>query len=74
VERGEGRLARATCFDECGHRQRRPGRGVGAIDRQPGVEGTVLPFGDGQVGFGQGARGNLAGAEQARHLVGVEAG
>ena len=42
------------------------GKGTGAIDREPGVEGTVLPLGDGQMGFGQRPRTDARRREAAR--------
>ena len=40
------------------------GEGPLAVDHQPGVEGAVLPLRDGEVGLGQVARADLAGAQQ----------
>jgi len=70
----EGRRAGIARFGDALVRGIGLGEGVRPVDHEPGVEGAVLTLGPREVGFGQRARARVAGAQEARHLVSVEAG
>jgi hypothetical protein len=62
MEGGERRSAGAARLGQAAIGSVGLGQGTGAVDREPAVEGAILPLGNREMGFDQRARTDLAGA------------
>src|SRR4051794_26770876 len=74
MERSEGRLADRSRLREASVRSIGLRKRTVAIDREPGVERTVLPLGNREMGLDQLARGELARTQAVGLLVRGDAG
>ena len=74
VECLEGRAGLPGARLDPRHPPRRRHRAPLPIDRQPGIEGTILALGHVEVCLGQFARTRVAAAQRAGHLVGRAGG